>query len=339
MSCNCNNITRSTSAQVKTTDPLPPQSAACPHFTWVQPPNCPKAMIDKAITQSETLNYSNDNDPTFAIVLIALGDVTAKTVHVVERCIQSIRRRGLYCGPIVIVTDAKKSRFKSLVKSDGNVRPVYVESRPNGMMTKRYKTELLDLLDADKQFSSITHVLYMDVDIVIAEPLQSFVGYVQGMTRMLSQPSYSPYQSWMLMFEEQGAAPERKFGNTVYHGGVLGLHRKRSRGCLAEWQKLFDDRERFPDRDQKALYYMLYMNETLRAKCEVVRLDHRPYLLMPSKKTMESGETSTFVHVTNGYRAEKIRDALQADYYRCLARVDEEYAMSMNRFEVIVEDR
>jgi len=179
----------------------------------------------------------------------------------------------------------------------------------------------------------------MDVDIVIAEPLKSFVGYVQGMSRMLSQPSYSQYQSWMLMFEEQGAAPERRFGNTVYHGGVLGLHRKRSRGCLAEWQKLFDDRERFPDRDQKALYYMLYMNETLRAKCEVVRLDHRPYLLMPSKKTMESGETSTFVHVTNGYRAEKIRDALQADYYRCLARVDEEYAMSMNRFEVIVEDR
>ena len=81
---------------------------------------------------------------------------------------------------------------------------------------------------------------------------------------------------------------------------------------------------------------MLYINETLKERCQVKRLDHRPYLLMPSRKNFEAGETSTFVHVTNGYRAEKIDDALQADYYRCMALVDEEYAVSL-RFKVIVD--
>ena len=306
-----------------------------------QPKNCPREMKRKAgkMAKQSSLAMSQPHpaDPSFAIGLIALGDVTAKSVRVVERCVQSIRRRGLYFGTIVIVTDAKQSRFKSLTEVDSNIIIIDVESRPNGMLSKRYKTELLDLLDGKKSLEEVELLLYMDVDIVIAEPLQSFIHYVQSMATMLDQPSNRNQPSYMLMFEEQGAAPERKFGNTVYHGGVLGLSRTKSRTCLLEWQHLFDDRERFPDRDQKALYYMLYINETLRERCQVTRLDHRPYLLMPSRKDFQAGETGTFVHVTNGYRAEKIDDTLQADYYRCMALVDEEYAMSMNRFKVIVD--
>uniref|UniRef100_A0A7S0AUW3 Uncharacterized protein n=1 Tax=Minutocellus polymorphus TaxID=265543 RepID=A0A7S0AUW3_9STRA len=306
-----------------------------------QPKNCPKEMKRKrdVIAKQSFLAIEHPTrvDSSFAIALIALGDVTAKNIHVVERCVQSIRRRGLYFGTIVIVTDAKRSRFNSLLNSDTNIELIKVESRPNGMLSKRYKTELLDLLDGKRALDAVDVLLYMDVDIVIAEPLHSFISYVKSMINMLDQPSHSNEPSYMLMFEEQGAAPERKFGNTVYHGGVLGLHRSRSRTCLKEWQHLFDDRERFPDRDQKALYYMLYINETLKERCQVTRLDHRPYLLMPSKKDFKAGETATFVHVTNGYRAEKIEDSLQADYYRCMALVDEEYAMSMNRFKVIVD--
>lgn len=308
---------------------------------WTQPKNCPREMKRKAATMARqsllAMSQPHPADATFAIALIALGDVTAKSVHVVERCIQAIRRRGLYFGTIVIVTDARRSRFKSLTDVNSNIKIVNVESRPNGMLSKRYKTELLDLLDGKKDFDDVELLLYMDVDIVIAEPLHSFVNYVQSMVTMLDQPSNANHPSYLLMFEEQGAAPERKFGNTVYHGGVLGLHRSKSRTCLREWQHLFDDRERFPDRDQKALYYMLYMNETLKERCQVTRLDHRPYLLMPSRKDFQAGESATFVHVTNGYRAEKIDDALQADYYRCMALVDEECAMSMNRFKVIVD--
>ena len=308
--------------------------------SWTQPVNCPREMKRraKAIARQSSLVLPRPYpvDPSFAIALIALGDVTAKSVHVVERCIQSIRRRGLYSGTIITVTDAKRSRFESIRYSDPNINIISVESRPNGMLSKRYKTELLDLLDGNKDLDKVEMLLYMDVDIVIAEPLQSFVNYVQSMATMLDQPSNSNQPSYMLMFEEQGAAPERKFGNTVFHGGVLGLSRTKSRTCLREWQHLFDDRERFPDRDQKALYYMLYINETLRERCQVTRLDHRPYLLMPSRKDFEGGETATFVHVTNGYRAEKIDDVLQADYYRCMALVDEEYAVSL-RFKVIVD--
>jgi len=301
----------------------------------VQPDDCPREMRRQAdaIARQSSLAAMHPNaiDPSFAIALIALGDVTAKSVHVVERCVQSIRRRGLYLGTIVVVTDAPRSRFQSLADADSGMQIIRVESRPNGMLSKRYKTELLDLLDGKKALEKVQLLLYMDVDIVIAEPLQPFIGYAQSMATLLDQPSNFLQPSYMLMFEEQGAAPERKFGNTVFHGGVLGLHRTKSRTCLREWQHLFDDRERFPDRDQKALYYMLYINETLRERCQVTRLDHRPYLLMPSRKDFEAGQTASFVHVTNGYRAEKIGDALQADYYRCMALVDEEYAMSMNR--------
>ena len=58
---------------------------------------------------------------------------------------------------------------------------------------------------------------------------------------------------------------------------------------------------------------------------------------MPTQRDFEAGETATFVHITNGYRAKKIDDELQADYYRCMALVDKEYAMSTNRFKVIVD--
>ena len=308
-----------------------------------QPMKCPKEMKRKreaiAEQSSHAIEYPIRADASFAIALIGLGDAMAPNVHVVERCIQSIRRRGLYFGKIIIVTDAKRSRFKSLTDADADIDLLKVESRPNGMLSKRYKTELLDLLDGRTDYDEIEVLLYMDVDIVIAEPLASFISYMKSMVNMLDQPSHSADPSYMLMFEEQGAAPERKFGNnTVYHGGVLGLHRKKSRNCLQEWQHLFDDRERFPDRDQKALYYMLYINKTLKERCHVTRLDHRPYLLMPSKRDFEAGETATFVHITNGYRAKKIDDALQAEYYRCMTLVDEEYAMSTNRFKVIVDD-
>ena len=255
----------------------------------------------------------------------------------VERCVESIVRRGIHFGKIIIVTDAMPPRFESLRHGDSNIHIIEVENRPNGMLSKRYKTELLELLDGRKDFDEIEILLYMDVDIVIAEPLDSFISYLKSLVNMLDQPSHSVEPSYMLMFEEKGAAPERKFDNTVYHGGVLGLHREKSRTCLREWQHLFDDRERFPDRDQKALYYILYINETLKERCQVTRLDHRPYLLMPSKRDFEAGETATFVHVTNGYRAKKIDDALQADYYRCMALVDEKYAMGINRFKVIVD--
>ena len=307
-----------------------------------QPKKCPKEMKRKreAIVDqlSRAIEHPISADASFAIALIALGDAMAPNVHVVERCIQSIRRRGLYFGKIIIVTDAKRSRFKSLTDADAGIDLIKVESRPNGMLSKRSKTELLDLLDGRTDFDEIEVLLYMDVDIVIAEPLDLFISYVRSMVNMMDQPSHNAEPSYMLMFEEQGAAPERKFGNTVYHGGVLGLHREKSRTCLLEWQHLFDDRERFPDRDQKALYYMLYINETLKERCQVTRLDHRPYLLMPTQRDFEAGETATFVHITNGFRAKKIDDAVQADYYRCLALVDEEYIMSTSRFKVVVDD-
>ena len=303
---------------------------------------CPKAMKQKreAISEQSSLavKYPTRADPSFAIALIALGDVTAPNVRVVERCVESIVRRGQYFGKIIIVTD-EPTRFESLRHGDPYIHIIQVESRPNGMLSKRYKTELLDLLDGRKDFDEIEILLYMDVDIVIAEPLASFISYVKSMVNMLDQPSHAAEPSYMLMFEEQGAAPERKFDNTVYHGGVIGLHREKSRKCLHEWQHLFDDRKRFPDRDQKALYYMLYINETLKERCQVTRLDHRPYLLMPKQRDFEAGETATFVHVTNGYRAKKIDDALQADYFRCMALVDDEYAAMSNRFKVIVDDK
>lgn len=176
-----------------------------------QPKNCPREMKRKAATMAQqsslAMSQPYSAGPSFAIALIALGDVTAKSVHVVERCVQSIRRRGLYFGTIVIVTDAKRSRFKSLMVDYSNIYIINVESRPNGTLSKRYKTELLDLLDGNKGLDDVELLLYMDVDIVIAEPLQSFIHYVQSMATILDQPSNRNQPSYMLMCEEQGQHP------------------------------------------------------------------------------------------------------------------------------------
>jgi hypothetical protein len=263
------------------------------------------------------------NDPSFAIAMIGLGELMDNTT-IIERSVQSIRRSGLFCGPILILTDhAESSRYKALTQADPNVHPIAVESREGKMPIKRYKTELLDIMDADERFDKITHLLYVDVDIVFGEPLAPFVGYVKGMSTLMSQPSRADQaQSYMLMFEEQGFGPERgralEEGNTLFHGGVMVVHRQRSRDCLAVWQMLFDDKKRFPRRDQAALYYMLYDDEELKQRCMVVQMDHRPFLLMPTNHIMQAGDSSVFVHVTNGRRSKRIDDQLQADYYRCV---------------------
>ena len=314
---------------------LPPANTAN-RSTLISPPP-PEA--EAATTAPPSLVYLDD--PTFAIAMIALGEEMV-TSSIFEHSVQSIRRRGLYCGPILILTDivnnattaeSKAQRFDDMTQNDPNIHPIYVESRPTNMMIKRYKMELLDILDERSEYDAITYLLYIDVDIMVGEPLNSFLGYVHGMTTMLSQPSRaSRYQSYMLMFEEQGTGPEmqrvRRNGssNTVFHGGVIVLNRKLSRGCLNAWQSLFDDTELFPTRDQTALYHMLYESTTLREKCMVVQMDHRPFLLMPTSESMKAGDASVFVHVTSGRRSRRIDHTLQADYYRCVMMVDEEYA-------------
>lgn len=315
-----------------------PATWHCPQTAWTPPSDCPESMLANRtspyFTESTPMPPAHMyvNDPSFAIAMIALGDLMANTT-IIERSVQSIRRRGLYCGPILILSDhVDSAHFEELTRTDPNVHPIAVESREGKMPTKRYKTELLDILDADERYDDITHLLYVDVDILFGEPLAAFVGYVQGMTTLMSQPSRADQvQSYMLMFEEQGFGPERpralKEGNTVFHGGVMVVHRQRSRDCLAVWQMLFDDSERFPNRDQAALYYMLYDDEELKRRCTVVQLDHRPFLLMPTKHIMQAGDSSVFVHVTNGRRSKQIDDQLQADYYRCVMMVDEKYAV------------
>lgn len=315
-----------------------PPTWHCPRTTWTPPSDCPESMLANRTSVSYFTastpppSHLYVNDPSFAIAMIAVGDLLASTT-IVMRSVQSIRRRGLFCGPILILSDhADSSHFEALTRTDPLVHPIAVESRKGEMPKKRYKTELLDILDADERYDGITYLLYVDVDILFGEPLAPFVGYVHGMTTLMSQPSRADQvQSYMFMFEEQGFGLERaralEEGNTLFHGGVMVVHRQRSRDCLAVWQMLFDDRERFPKRDQAALYYMLYDSEELKQRCTVVQMDHRPFLLMPTSNIMQAGDSSVFVHVTNGRRSKQIDDVLQADYYRCVMMVDEEHGV------------
>jgi hypothetical protein len=107
------------------------------------------------------------------------------------------------------------------------------------MPFKRLKTRVLDLMDEHDILDDISHVVYMDMDIVVGGRLEDFFAYAtQRMKR--AQETYFNYKqqaghgdgdagsdanntnssytkSFMLMFEEQGRGKERQM-----HGGGGG---------------------------------------------------------------------------------------------------------------------
>jgi hypothetical protein len=98
-----------------------------------------------------------------AIFLLSMGQEAAAST-IVERSLLSIRRRGAYLGPVIVLTDSPVARYRSLTSVDPNF--IVLQPRPqdwrwdlrDDMPYKRFKTYILEYLDRDARLTFVERV-------------------------------------------------------------------------------------------------------------------------------------------------------------------------------------
>ena len=308
---------------------------------WTPPQSCPLELASKATHFIEkTVGFTNSSNASsgyasadFAIAIVSLGAATQN--NIAERAIRSLRLRGRYCGPVVLVHDRSDGRYDDFSLSDGNVALLRVpfsahmgpeeDSKDVEMRAKRFKTLLFDLLlkGGETPLKGIEYLLLIDADIIAGDPLGALIEHVRE--RMINGQGNGAPPGRLLMFpEETGpeykAERKKKDGDrrAIFHSGVIGMHITRSVSCLSIWRDLLDS-GKFR-RDQKALLHMLYEDPKLMGQCEVLPLDRESYFQMATRSTMEVGISSSLIHVT-GARYQTV----PKEFFPCVLMLEEEF--------------
>jgi hypothetical protein len=273
------------------------------------------------------------------IVLIAMG--TVSQTNLTERCIWSLQQVGRWQGPILVITDQASHYSQRLLLSPSNntntnnnrnrmiqvapakrhhLRPMHngteVRYKLKAMIYKRVKTLVLDYVEEYyNQSSSISdwqHVLYMDVDVVVAQPLHPFLERVllskQHPPVILDdnqQNTISTDSSYSALGMFHDCCTKR-----ILNAGIIWMHRYQARYCLQRWRFLF---AKFPSslRDQALLRKV----KDSVPNCHLQELMPRSECLYPNARDMEQRLLSTFVHNTNTWGSTKIPEQVQERYF------------------------
>jgi hypothetical protein len=301
-----------------------------------------------------------------AIFLISMGKDAAESA-IVERCIVSIRRRGQWKGPVVLLTDAPSERYQLLTPVRENQEetsnhhdtspappppPLTIVVHPqrdhfnwntlkDDMPYKRFKTFVLEYLDRDSRLDAIELVYYLDVDIVVGAPLDTYFQYAETTYQIpLGRPPSQPQQqSLHRLYLYKGNYP------LPVQSGQLIMERYHTRNCLERWRSWLDN-DHDLILDQLALRNVL--NETTmentatttttnnnsdnKKHCQLVLMEQEPHLHFPTKKTMvqmSSGSTGattstnepplpwpTLIHIKNSKTAGQIQWSIQKKFFR-----------------------
>lgn len=260
------------------------------------------ATADFVPTTNKALNANDDYPDNIerALFVISMGKNAAKS-KIVERFVYSARTRGKFHGWIVVLSDAPRSRYRSLTSHNNNwtsnvvhMQPDPVHLQPAGhnfsmttMGYKRLKTYVLEYVGMDARLDDVRLVSYLDVDIVVGDSLwpmfhglERTYGIRNGTSPVSQSLSTSP-QGKVWMFEGNTA-------NWRIQGGQMFLHRTESQPCLERWRHLMDTASKHSRKDQDMLMQMLQEqkaaleNEDLsHLACEVVIMKQKPFIEFP----------------------------------------------------------
>jgi hypothetical protein len=245
---------------------------------------------------------------------------------IVERSLLSIRRRGAYLGPVIVLTDASPvARYRSLTSVDPNL--IVLQPRQEDwrwdlvedMPYKRFKTYILEYLDLDERLQYVERVYYLDIDVVVGRELQEWFDHVEG--------TYLPenrrlFPSCLTFFK----------GNYEWRplqGGQFIIERKSSQPCLERWRYHIDAHPEDP-KDQSALTLMLndQKNTTTSSTttnsniCHLTIMPQHPYLQFLNHTVMQqlvkSQQYPTLMHIKNTEHADWIPQKLQRRFFEQL---------------------
>lgn len=283
---------------------------------------------------------------TRAIALLSMGPGAAEST-LVERCIISIRKRGKFLGPIMVVTDAPLERYESLTKEDYYVIVLHPErdhwhwDLRRDMPYKRFKTYLLEYLRRDDRLMPVQLVYYLDIDVVVGQPLLPWFQYVETtyMNYPANQTQHHPAScSGVMALFDGNISP--------LQGGQFVVQRGRSEPCLNRWRYHIDANPT-EHKDQPSLTLMwneqhgsqgISSSSSSLTNCTLLRMPQAPYLEFLSAKEMSrfQGDTNglfqtypTLMHIKNTQHANTIPDALQKRFFQNLLELSPEMVVNI----------
>jgi hypothetical protein len=268
-----------------------------------------------------------------AIFLLSMGQEAADST-IVERSLLSIRRRGVFMGPVIVLTDAPVARYHTLAVKDPNfipMRPLSQDWRRNlteDMPYKRFKTYILEYLELDDRLKSVELVYYLDIDIVVGRPMQQWFEHVES----TFVPESKKYASSLIFFK--GNYPWRPL-----QGGQFLVQRKFSQDCLERWRHQIDDHPEDP-KDQSALTLILdeQNNTTQPHICHLVIMPQYPYLQFINETVINdlvrTENYPTLMHIKNTEHADWIPDRLQRRFFQKLLMLNSREAKLVGKIQI-----
>jgi hypothetical protein len=268
-----------------------------------------------------------------AIFLLSMGQDAAEST-IVERSLLSIRRRGAFVGPVIVLTDAPAARYHALAIKDPNfvpLNPLSQDWRRNltqDMPYKRFKTYILEYLELDDRLKSVELVYYLDIDIVVGRPIQQWFDHVES----TFAPEGNKYPSSLIFFK--GNYPWRPL-----QGGQFLVQRKSSQECLERWRFHIDAHPEDP-KDQSALTRILeeQQNTTQPHICHLVIMPQHPYLQFINetviKDLVRTQKYPTLMHIKNTEHADWIPDRLQRRFFQQLLMLDSREARLVGKTQI-----
>lgn len=246
----------------------------------------------KVYNDVKTLQKNTTLNNTRAIFIISMGQEAAKT-NLVERFVYSARTLGDYAGCILLLTDAPAGRYDNLLQGTNITNENFIVMSPQpahyrtdfkqkDMVFKRFKTYVLDYVAADPRLKDVQLVYYLDVDIVVIQPMVHFFEGLEQSYRIGDVADETDNMSTIWMFE--GNAERVKI-----QGGQMILDIHRSAGCLSKWRKLIDKSWK-TRKDQFPLMQMWKDQQVSQgsSSCKIVRMAQDRYISFPSKQEVDA---------------------------------------------------
>jgi hypothetical protein len=272
-------------------------------------------------------------DHSRAIFLISMGRQAAES-KIVERFLMSTRRRGSWNGYIVLLTDAPDERYQYLEDKDEHFlvkhpRPEHFNwETKHDMPYKRFKTYVLDYVDAEPKLDNVELIYYLDVDIVVGNRLSSFFDDIESLYNV-SSVSKGPETTPETTADKESRIYFFKgnFLKTPVQGGQIILERDSSRNCLLWWRSMMDTQTN-ETKDQPFLKHMQAhnTNDTFvnSFNCRMTVMEQEPHLHFPSADSISEMNNkwwternyATLLHIKNTGKVRKIDRVAETDYIR-----------------------
>jgi hypothetical protein len=208
------------------------------------------------------------------------------------------------------------------------------------MIYKRFKTLLLEYVNEQPSLSSFSHVLYLDVDIVVANPLEPFLTRLLLLRRHTRPPPLPPLTPALLDNNDTASSSSSSSymslfpdcptcAKNIFNSGILWLHRDHSKGCLHEW-RTFMDESPHTTRDQSTLRKVKRYSAE---RCHLVPIQPKSDCLYPNWRDMRlflHTNSTVFVHNSNTYGSTRIPDKVQRQYFARLLHYTTELELELD---------